>query len=132
MTGKIIVIVKTEEINGEDQTLKVTIGDGVYWWSGVILSPEMFPYYREGHYKRGRLFEILESYMIDNCIVIVSYPTEYSFIFVQTNLTQTNMILANKGKLIPDDDLRMIPIPGLFHERRKNKKKGTNLFLGFD
>ena len=78
-TGRMIVILNVEEVRAEESFLQMKIGDGVHWWSGVILGQEMFPYYKHSWYKRGRQFTILYSHMSDNCLVIVSLFTKYLF-----------------------------------------------------
>ena len=77
VTGKIIVILHVDQIVPEDSLIKLKIGDGEHWWFPVHLGPQMFQYYRHGWYIRGRQFKILESYMQDDTLVIVSDHSIY-------------------------------------------------------
>ena len=68
------MILNIEEILGEESSLKLKIGDGVHW-SHATLNETLFPYYRQGIFVRGRLFNILEAQITDNSFVIVSHLT---------------------------------------------------------
>ena len=66
------MILNIEAIRGEESELRVKIGDGEHWWSDVKITETLFPYYRKGMFTRGRIFNILESHMEGNTLVIVS------------------------------------------------------------
>ena len=129
VTGKIIVILNVDQIVPEDSLIKLKIGDGEHWWFPVHLGPQMFQYYRHGWYIRGRQFKILESYMQDDTIVIVSDITQSIYKYKHYIPPQTNMILYNPSSIIPNEHLMMIPVTskGLFQERRKTTKTGNSI-----
>ena len=126
--GSVIVILGVEEISGEDSLIRIKIGDGEHWWSHVRVGPQMFTYYRSGAFTRGRMFTIRKSHMENNTLVIVSASAQFIKTLInQLYHPQTNMIFANKGTIIPDEDLMMIPVStSLFQERRKTTKTGIS------